>query len=664
MRGSPVRCARTADSNAAPLARVSVYDARRFSSPGAAVPRDRERDPPASQVLGDTEVFRMARTARSRLVGRWATRPSAVLFLAAAPLLVAAPGVAAPSGAAPSGAPAAAVESDAYSARYLVQPNPLPSTNGLALDGRGNLYVAQALYDRITRIDLTTGAAERIADDTDPVADALQSPDDVAVGPDGNLYVTNALKKSVVRMAPDGSARTTIASEVTDGVTGPNGIAFASDGRLFVSDLAFDPAHPGGLWQVDPQGAAAPRQLTHRLRVPEGFGMASDGLAYIPEYYAGRIAVVDPGNPGSVAGLSTRFQGLVSAVKVMPKTLDPAESLVLVENLPGQGNVWRVDRASGSKTLLAAGRGAFDNLAIDPGSGTIYVSNFVQGGIQRVNPRTRTLTGVFPTGPLATPTSLSLNPDGSLLVAGATSLASVSPRGRVTTLSQFLISRNQGVTPGAVQIGTTLYYTDWLDSSRPGRLMKLDLRTGTRSVVASGFVIPWHVRQGPAGTVLVSDEALGNVYRVNVADGARTVVATGLNSPAGLAYDAHTQQVYIAEAGAGRVVAVPVQGGTPGTVAGGLDKPEGVTLDGQGRLLVVDAQGSAQQNPAAPGSLLRVVPGTASRTVLATGLPTKITGITLIPGFTFTSDVVARADGTIVVSGAANGSIIELSPNR
>ncbi|NUU24853.1 MAG: hypothetical protein HOV68_25610 [Streptomycetaceae bacterium] len=602
----------------------------------------------------------MTRTRRFRRGGRSATRPSVSLLLAAAaPLLVVAP-----ADAAPDKAPAAASDAT-YSARYLVRPNPLPAVNGLALDGRGHLYVAQALYDRITRIDLGTGAAVRIADDTDPVADAVQSPDDVAVGPDGNLYVTNALKKSVVRMAPDGSARTTVAADVTDGVTGPNGIAFASDGRLFVSDLAFDPAHPGGLWQVDPRGVAVPAQLTRQLRVPEGFGMASDGLAYVPEYYAGQIAVVDPGDPTSATRIPAQFQGLVSAVKVTPKTLDPAEPLVLVENLPGQGNVWRVDRVTGAKTLLATGPGAaFDNLAIDPGSGTVYVSNFVQGGVQRVDPRTHTLAQVFPTGPLATPTSLSPNPDGSLLVAGATSLASVSPRGQVTTLSQFLISGNQGVTPGAVQIGNALYFTDWLDSSRPGRLMELDLATGARRVVASGFVIPWHVRQGPAGTVLLSDEVLGNVYRVNLADGTQTVLASGLSSPAGLTYDAGTQRVYIAEAGAGRVVAVPVQGGIPTTVADGLAKPEGVTLDAAGRLLVVDAEGAARQNPAAPGSLLRITPGAADRTTLATGLPTGITGITMIPGFTYTSDVAARPDGSIVVSGAADCSLIELRPNR
>ncbi|NUS56028.1 MAG: hypothetical protein HOV66_14405 [Streptomycetaceae bacterium] len=610
--------------------------------------------------MEDMEVSRMIRRSRSGPHGRSASPRSVVLLLAAAtPLLAATPGAAAPET-----AQTTATDST-YSARYLVQPNPLPSVNGMALDGQGHLYVAQALVNRITRIDLATGAAVRIADDTDPVGESLQSPDDVAVGPDGNLYITNALKKSVVRMAPDGSQRTTVAADVTDGITGPNGIAFGPDGRLFVSDLAFDPAHPGGLWQVDPQGTAAPVRITDRLQVPEGFGMASDGLAYVPEYYAGRIAVVDPGDPASVTRLPAVFSGMVSAVKVTPKGLDPAEPLVVVENLPGRGNVWRVDRTSGAKTLLATGSGAaFDNLVIDPRDGAIYVSNFVQGGVQRVNPRTCGLTQVFPAGPLATPTSLSLNADGSLLVAGATSLASVNSRGQVTTLSQFLVDGNQGVTPGAVRIGNTVYYTDWLDSSRPGRLMKRDLDTGAQSVVASGFAIPWHVRQGPAGTLLLADEVLGTVYRIDPATGTQVVIATGLASPAGLAYDPGTQQVYIAEAGAGRVLAVPAQGGLLRTVADGLAKPEGVTLDNQGRLLVVDAAGAAQQNAALPGSLVRIVPGTTSRTTLATGLPTKLTGITLIPGFTYTSDVAVRPDGSIVVSGAADGSLIQLSRGR
>jgi hypothetical protein len=71
---------------------------------------------------------------------------------------------------------------------------------------------------------------------------------------------------------------------------------------------------------------------------------------------------------------------------------------------------------------------------------------------------------------------------------------------------------------------------------------------------------------------------------------------------------------------------------------------------------------------AAPRKLLRslltnggVVHGPPA--VVASGLQTQITGITRISNLNFTSDVLLRANGDIVVSGTVEASLIALHPS-
>ena len=84
----------------------------------------------------------------------------------------------------------------------------------------------------------------------------------------------------VTRISPDGRQRKVVGSNLGDGGTGTNGIAFNAQGRLFASDLSFaDPSHPGGLWELDPEGVRPPVPLIRPLPTPEGFGFGPDGLA-------------------------------------------------------------------------------------------------------------------------------------------------------------------------------------------------------------------------------------------------------------------------------------------------------------------------------------------------------------------------------------------------
>ncbi|HKN38784.1 MAG TPA: hypothetical protein VJ456_06725, partial [Acidimicrobiia bacterium] len=417
------------------------------------------------------------------------------------------------------------------------------------------------------------------------------------------------------------------------------------------------PSHPGGLWEVDPAGVKPPVPILRNLPTPEGFGFGPDGLAYIPEMFAGRIDVVDV-DARTVRPLVDGF-GYLVALKV-----DGQGRLVTMET--DTGKVWRVDRTTGARRFVAQGPPGLDNLVV-AADGTIYVTNFVQGNVWRVDEARQVMVPLLPESPLALPFSLSEAPDGALVVGDFTAVTRLTGGGsgsggpvRADRLSRLLVDvgaasspakQFQLLTPGAVQIGSAVYYSDFLPPD--GRLFRRDLATGRRELVAKGFGFPWMVRAGPPGHLLVGDQALGAVFDVDVATGRSTPVVQGLRSPSGLAYDAASRTVYVSDTGGGRVLGVNLSmpAPSPFLVATGLASPEGVALDRDGTVLVVEGD---------TGRLFRVDAG-GRRGLLASGLPTRTVGFGL-PLLNYSSDVLVRRDGAIVVSGDADGSLVELVP--
>ena len=123
----------------------------------------------------------------------------------------------------------------------------------LALDGLGNLYVAEAGSNEIRQIVLATGATSVLAgattagdaDGTGALA-SFNEPAGLAYdAADGVLYVTDSINSTIRRVSLPGGAVTTVAGVA--GVPGllnlPNDLAYDGHGNLFVSN-GF--AAPGG----------------------------------------------------------------------------------------------------------------------------------------------------------------------------------------------------------------------------------------------------------------------------------------------------------------------------------------------------------------------------------------------------------------------------------
>jgi sugar lactone lactonase YvrE len=132
------------------------------------------------------------------------------------------------------------------------------SPTGLALDGAGNLYIADSGNNTVRRVDAATGIITTVAGksgvsgssgDNGLATDAtLANPNGVAFDSEGNLYIADTSNNAIRRVDTAGII-TTVAGGLSaiagDGalatqaaLNGPWGIAFGSDGAMYIADLS------------------------------------------------------------------------------------------------------------------------------------------------------------------------------------------------------------------------------------------------------------------------------------------------------------------------------------------------------------------------------------------------------------------------------------------
>lgn len=599
-----------------------------------------------------------------------------------------------------------ATVASAYSCRVLVDENPLMKSTGMVIDNDGFLYSADVLRNAIFRVNLDALEIDRIAHDFEPAGRLLVSPHTLELDHQGRMYVTEYGLQTVRRLDRDGNGpRVLIAANAgspvsdedcgCDVATGTSGIAFNSDGRLFVVDNVHDRDFSeenqlGGLWEVDLNKGfdPLPREIAGGLGQVEEISFVPDEphLAYVTDPDGDRVNVVDV-NTGEVRSL-TGFD------RPYGNEYDSSRDALLISEY--SGNLWQVDPDTGDPKLLARSDRPLGSMAIDPRDNTVYVSNGIYGGLWRLDESIgridERLVPVLPEGWFAIPTSLNEPPPdaglppGSFWVADWTGISTVTPDGNVTRVEDFDVddynplNRDdpQWLTPGVLQVDRTTAYFGETGFSRD-TITRFDLRTHKREVVIRPGDLrgPYHVRLGPDGDLLVSEQPLvpttsdpvtdGRILRIDPDTEPATVtsVMDNLLMPGGLRYDPVKRLAYVSEVVTGRIWTVNLDTGERAVVAQGLDAPEGLDVDGAGGLIVVEGEGARRllRFDVATCAIVACVPVQAEE--IARGLRTKLRGPIPKPlPVELPADVLVRDDGSIVVTTPEDARVLVFEPAR
>lgn len=207
----------------------------------------------------------------------------------------------------------------------------LSAPNGIALDGMGNLIIADQLNNRVRKVDARTGIITTIAGSELPIGDndlAIKAnvgdPFSVVVESSGNILISDTGNRRVRRVNINNGSITTIAGNGTLGFSGDNGpateasfapntIAQDSNGNIFIVDPVFHVVR-----RITPTGTINTVAGTGRfgfsgdngpatnaqLDSPRGIAVDSAGNLFIADLFNNRIRRVDArtGIITSVAG--------------------------------------------------------------------------------------------------------------------------------------------------------------------------------------------------------------------------------------------------------------------------------------------------------------------------------------------------------------------------
>jgi tripartite motif-containing protein 71 len=198
---------------------------------------------------------------------------------------------------------------------------------GIALDGKGDIYVADATADRVRKLSpLGKVLATWGKRGTGP--GEFREPRHLALDGDGNIYVADAGNHRVQKLSPSGRSL----AQWPVGTSGdrPDGVAVAADGSVYVTDAAHDVVR-----KLSPQGAVVAtwgRTESDAGEFAAPYGVAVDpiGRTYVVNASNAQVQVLST-NGATLTAWSTR--GLASGWLGTPTSiaLDPSGDLYVVD---------------------------------------------------------------------------------------------------------------------------------------------------------------------------------------------------------------------------------------------------------------------------------------------------------------------------------------------
>jgi sugar lactone lactonase YvrE len=194
---------------------------------------------------------------------------------------------------------------------------------GLALDKKGNIYVADTGNNAIRKINAETGICETIVTDT-----VLSSPYGITVADDGVIYISDTYSDRILSIQPEDGHCQVVAGSVngyTDGIGKteakfnlPQGLIMDPAGNLIVAD-----SKNNAIRKIDLKKDGHVTTVATGFQSPYGVAIDKRGNIFVSDYGNSAIQVIDlSGNVRPVAGeLYSNYSDYPKSLK-MPTGID------------------------------------------------------------------------------------------------------------------------------------------------------------------------------------------------------------------------------------------------------------------------------------------------------------------------------------------------------
>ena len=348
----------------------------------------------------------------------------------------------------------------------------------VALDGAGNLYVAGRGSHRIRRVDSQgiitaiagTGKPGYSGDNGPAVHARLRHPQSVAVDGSGNLYIADTGNHSIRRVDSRGIITTFAGTgewgyggdnglAVNARLTYPSGVAVDGSGKVYIAD-----SHNSRIRRVDSRGIITTfagtgewgyggdngLAVNARLNLPQSIALDSAGNVYIADSLNRRIRRVDAeGIITTIAVLPWEFDSValgpsgdiyIAALDHRIRLLDPSGAITVIAGPRDPDEIFTGGfRGDGGPATEARVTGP-SGMAVDS-SGNLYIAD-------SDNHRIRILTQASP------PVTLQ-NPTGLVATTVSASRIDLSWHDNSSNETGFLVQRRQAGSADWVEIGST-----------------------------------------------------------------------------------------------------------------------------------------------------------------------------------------------------------------
>ena len=338
---------------------------------------------------------------------------------------------------------------------------------GLVVDARGNIFIADSLYDRVRRVEpsgtITTlaGTGTRgFSGDGGPATEArLNGPRGVAVDAAGNVYVVDAGNHRLRKIDTAGTIATVAGTGEAgfsgDGgpatearLNGPGGVAVDAAGNVYVTDRnhlvrRIDPsgtiATVAGTGEAGFSGDGGPATEA-RLNGPAGVAVDAAGNVYVTDRNH-LVRRIDPsGTITTVAGTGEAgFSGdggpATEAQLNGPRgvAVDAAGNVYVAES---SLRLRKIDAAGTITTMRALTPSSA--VAVDS-AGSVYVADGRNDRLRKMDPSgaVTTVAGTGDRGPWLAPAYMTVDGAGNVYVADDKNhlVRRIDPSGTITTLA-------------------------------------------------------------------------------------------------------------------------------------------------------------------------------------------------------------------------------------